>query len=93
MGRDTTEFLVMPFNAELENLRSNPSLLRAVSRITGGGSVELAQMDSLINSLYFPSHENITHRRFVFNRHPAIMVLLLLLLGAEWWYRKRKDMV
>ena len=82
-------FAVETSQLEWVNMVANHALLRAISEATGGETVLPADLSPLEASLSALKPTIHTHTRYAdLSRLAVAMVLLLLLLGAEWVLRK-----
>ncbi len=93
IGEDSGRFTVEPFSLEFLNTRLNEPLLRQMAQATGGA---YGTPDSLANFIArLPLSSLSRHETFDFalwGRTPVLLVLLLV-LGAEWFVRKRQGML
>lgn len=87
----TTEgsFAVEALHLEQANLTADHTLLRSISAITGGKMYYPDQLDELRDELTSLKPVIYTHTRFseLLNL-PWVLILIVLLLGAEWVLRK-----
>lgn len=87
----TTEgsFAVEALHLEQANLTADHALLRSISAITGGKMYYPDQLDELRDELTSLKPVIYTHTRFseLLNL-PWVLILIVLLLGAEWVLRK-----
>ncbi|MGH7595928.1 MAG: hypothetical protein ACREOI_06220 [bacterium] len=93
IGEDSGRFTVEPFSLEFLNTRLNEPLLRQMAQATGGA---YGNPDSLANFVArLPLSSISRHETFDFalwGRTPVLLVLLLV-LGVEWFVRKRQGML
>jgi len=93
IGEDSGRFTVEPFSLEFLNTRLNEPLLRQMAQATGG---VYGTPDSLANFVArLPLSSISRHETFDFalwGRTPVLLVLLLV-LGVEWFVRKRQGML
>lgn len=93
IGEDSGRFTVEPFSLEFLNMRLNEPLLRQMAQATGGA---YGTPDSLANFVArLPLSSLSRHETFDFalwGRTPVLLVLLLV-LGVEWFVRKRQGML
>lgn len=69
-------------------------LLRAVAQASGGMFLPLADSGKVADILASREREgDLKHAEVTLWNAPGVIVLLVLLLGLEWWYRKRWDMM
>lgn len=82
-------FAVEALHLEQANLTANHTLLRTISAITGGQMYYPEQLSNLCTQLSALKPVIYTHTRFAeMLALPWVLVLLVLLLGAEWVLRK-----
>jgi hypothetical protein len=93
IGEDSGRFTVEPFSLEFLNTRLNEPLLRQMAQVTGGA---YGPPDSLANFVArLPLSSISRHETFdiaLWGRTPVLLALLLV-LGAEWFVRKRQGML
>ena len=93
IGSDTTQFSVGEYSAELTAIRAEKEVLKALSNATGGHYVSADSVFRLANILHGePQQQHITLEKELWNSR-VILLLIVLLLAAEWYLRKRKGMV
>jgi hypothetical protein len=93
IGEDSGRFTVEPFSLEFLNTRLNEPLLRQMAQATGGAYGTPDSLASFVARLPL----NAISRRETFDialwgRTPVLLVLLLV-LGVEWFVRKRQGML
>jgi hypothetical protein len=93
IGEDGGRFTVEPFSLEFLNTRLNEPLLRQMAQATGGAYGPPDSLASFVARLPL----NSLSRRDTFDialwgRTPVLLVLLLV-LGTEWFVRKRQGML
>lgn len=82
-------FAVEALNLEQQSLVADHSLLSTLSALTGGEIVYPKQLSTLLTSLSELKPTLYTHTRYAeMLRMPLALVLILLLLAAEWVLRK-----
>ena len=82
-------FAVEGLHLEQQNLVANHSLLNTISNITGGEMVYPSELSPLTSYLSHLKPLIYSHTRFSeFLALPWVLVLLILLLAAEWFLRK-----
>jgi uncharacterized membrane protein len=90
----TDIFLVRDAGHEFDNPTGDPETLRVIATATGGQA--LGEIDRLPNRLAFDSPRVVrVDRRAdveLWSR-PGLLVLMVLLLGLEWWFRQRRGYV
>ena len=82
-------FAVEALHLERANLTADHSLLRSISAVTGGKMYHTDQLDELRDELSALKPTIYTHTRFSeLIGLPWVLLLIVLLLGAEWVLRK-----
>jgi hypothetical protein len=93
IGEDSGRFSVEPFSLEFLNTRLNEPLLRQMAQVSGG---YYGPPDSLTNFIarlpLSPVARRETFDLALWGRTPVLLVLLLV-LGIEWFLRKRQGML
>ena len=85
----TGSFAVEAANIELRSLTADHSLLATLATLTGGEMYRPDQLSALQDELRAIKPTIYTHTRYAeFLRLPLVLILLLLLLAAEWIVRK-----
>jgi hypothetical protein len=96
-GDDEGRFTVGGITLEFQDTRMNTQTLREIAGATGGKSATFAGADSLLFSLR--ENQTLAGRQeestdtVTFRHWPYSLATLLLLLSAEWVFRKRLGMV
>lgn len=88
-------FMVYDSNLELDNPIAYPKLLDNISDLSGGRSIAPEQLPDLIQELYEKSNELIEPRETKQTLYDNWFVLsaFVLVLGIEWFLRKRLGLV
>jgi hypothetical protein len=93
IGEDAGRFSVTPFSSEFLNTRLNEPLLRQMAQATQGS---YGPPDSLINFIarlpLTPLSRQETSDFALWGRAPALLILLTV-LGIEWFIRKQQGML
>ena len=85
----TGSFAVEAVNIEMRRLTADHSLLATISSLSGGELYAPSQLSTLLAQLSTLKPTIYTHTRYAeFLRLPLVLVLILLLLAAEWIIRK-----
>ncbi|MCS7154986.1 MAG: VWA domain-containing protein [Bacteroidota bacterium] len=95
IGVDEGEFLVAPLDLERRDIGLNLPLLRQLAARTGGavfGPEELDSLRALLLSRHGLAQSQERIRRIALWQHPALLALVLLLLTAEWLWRRRNSL-
>lgn len=91
-----TRFLVDGRDLELDNPAADPGLLNDLAELSGGSVVPPEQLTSLLDRWLSNPLGKVRHT--VFRRTPLwdnayFIVLFVLLIGSEWYFRKRFGLV
>ncbi len=79
---------------ELEDPGLRESLLREVAKASGGSFTYLHELPSLVQRLTVTERQTALRREeLTLWNAPGVMILLALLLGLEWFLRKRSDLL
>lgn len=93
LGRDSGKFSVEEFSLEYQNTRMNEDLLKRMALTSGGEFYTSADFGDLKNKLRFPEkYVTLRNEWEIWHRVPYL-ILCILLLGSEWFIRKRKGML
>jgi hypothetical protein len=93
IGEDSGRFSVEPFSLEFLNTRLNETLLRQMAQATGGAYGPPDSLADFVARLPLtPISHHETSDFALWGRTPALFVLLLV-LGVEWFVRKRQGML
>ncbi|MBD3268334.1 hypothetical protein GF373_16835 [bacterium] len=82
-------FLAVPDYAEFSNPQTNFARLKQIAQTSGGRYYPLAQLKNLANDLPWEPNETAKTLRLPFWHHPMFLFLLIALLSAEWYLRRR----
>lgn len=93
LGRDTTRFTISTFQPEFLQTRAQPEVLASISSQSGGISVTPDSIEALANAMQFPPETLVTQHDLKPAQHPLFLIMIIVLLSAEWWIRRRKGMV
>ena len=86
---DKTEFYVQPQLAELEAPQLNEALLRHLASQTGGAYFAIADAAQLPENIAFVQDSVFVDTERDVWAHPLVLILVVGLLGTEWFLRKR----
>ncbi len=93
IGEDGGRFSVEPFSLEFLNTRLNEPMLRQMAQATGGAYGPADSLENFIARLSLaPMSRYETSDLSLWGRTPILFVLLLV-LGMEWFVRKRQGML
>ncbi len=93
LGKDEQEFSVDNFNPEFINTKADFNLLEELSSITGGKCFYKHNLDSLYQFIQFEPKQVESSKEIEFFQSPWVLVLIILLLSADWFLRKQKGML
>jgi hypothetical protein len=91
LGKDETSFLVMAAAGERDILAAEPRTLEAISRATGGTSLDLPGLDALADRLLAAApHANTAEATAIPLYHPrGFFLLFIACIATEWFLRRR----
>ena len=89
---DKTEFYVQPQLAELEAPQLNEALLRQLASQTGGAYFAIANAAQLPENIAFVQDSVFVDTERDVWAHPLVLILVVGLLGTEWFLRKRNGL-
>ncbi|MDE2829808.1 MAG: hypothetical protein OXN20_06800, partial [Gemmatimonadota bacterium] len=70
--------------------RYNPDFLKRLSAHTGGKFIELDALDELAEQIPYTDQAHARLDRFPLWHFPPFYILLVLLLGVEWYLRRKR---
>jgi hypothetical protein len=89
---NSTEFQVTKFSKELIETNARPEHLKRISELTGGKSLTISELPSLTSLLKDRTVTTTTRSERPLWDNGLIALLLVLLLGSEWIFRRRYDL-
>lgn len=95
-ANQTAEFLVHGSGLELDDPSTNPALLEKIARPTGGYYTDIDDQEGLTKLVEgLPSAERVTYdtRKATVWNSPAVLVIFLGCVSAEWIIRRRNHLV
>jgi len=93
IGEDSGRFSVEPFSLEFLNTRLNEPLLRQMAQVTGGHYGPPDSLASFIERLPLTPISRQENSEFALWGRAPVLFVLLLVLGLEWFVRKRQGML
>lgn len=98
VAESKARFLVFPFDLELDNPAADPGLLASLSRLTeaaGGRAMAAEELNDLLEEILRnpPELEIARQTQREYYDEPAVFLLFVALIGAEWFLRKRWGLV
>jgi len=93
LGRDSGRFSVENFNLEFLRTRVNESLLQQLALKTGGKFLTDTTYQSLDKLLHFPVKKTLASTEMQLWNKLILLIVVIALLAAEWFLRKRTGML
>ena len=93
VGEDSVEVFVQKQFAELENPQLNESLLKQVATKSGGVYLPFVEASTLPENIDSQQHPIFAIEERDLWDTPIVLICVVVLLGAEWFLRKRKGLV
>jgi hypothetical protein len=87
------KFAVEAFSLEEETIFQLGEALREISDRTGGSHLRLSEIDSLAGLMRVENTVKRDRHEYALSHHWLILAAVLLLLSAEWWIRKRLQLL
>jgi hypothetical protein len=89
---DTSYLRVADLNTEYFDAEMRAPLLQRMARETGGKFYTPATANTLAQDVALSKHGVTVVNQMDLWDMPAVLLLLISLLGAEWWYRKARGL-
>ena len=89
LGEDQIDIYVHPQLAELEAPQLNEDLLKRLASETGGAYFTIADAESLLNNIDDVQNPVFVDAERELWAHPLILIMVVGLLGTEWFLRKQ----
>ena len=89
---DRTEIYVQPQLAELEAPQLNEALLKRLASRTGGAYFAIADAEQVLENIAIIQDPVFVDTERDMWAHPLILILVVGLLGTEWFLRKRNGL-
>ena len=90
IGQLDAAVLARPDHLEFLSARYNPDFLRRLSEHTGGKFIELDALDELAEQIPYTDQAHARLDRFPLWHFPPFYIVLVLLLGVEWYLRRKR---
>ena len=90
VGQLDAAVLARPDHLEFLSARYNPDFLRRLSEHTGGKFIELDALDELAEQIPYTDQAHARLDRFPLWHFPPFYIVLVLLLGVEWYLRRKR---
>ncbi|MBN2450138.1 MAG: hypothetical protein JXR77_07095, partial [Lentisphaeria bacterium] len=87
--RTQTHFVARRQGIETEETPYREDVLRDVARITGGAFLPYSRMAALAEGIPLSTHVPMRTSRTYWSDNALLLLLLVLVLGAEWYLRRR----
>lgn len=92
LGRARSEFQVEEYSLEDQSLTLNRQLLTQLAELSGGRFYTSTDYQKLIEDLVLPERVKEIHRSWEVWNQPGILILAVLLLSLEWFWRRRQQL-
>ena len=93
VGSDTLLFTIGEYSMELSNTELQQTFLKSLAEASGGSYIPPDSLEILAKKLQpQPIQKNLIRQFAVWN-NSHILIIIILLLSAEWFIRKKKGMV
>ena len=89
LGEDQIDIYAHPQLAELENPQLNEDLLKQLAERTGGSYFTMADAESVPENITNVQNPIFVDAERELWAHPLVLITVVGLLGAEWFFRKR----
>ena len=97
LGSDRGEFVVGSLTLEYREPGADATLMRQVAQRSGGVLLDQSRPESFVEGLsaYLEGASDTISQTTEedLRKHPALLLLIIALLAAEWFFRKRNGMV
>lgn len=93
LGSDFVELEVIPIEKEFIHIDQNVEFLKKIAAMGNGFYVDASDVDSLASALVEPDKTRLKDRIIDVWYHPVLLILIILLITAEWIIRKRLGLV
>ena len=93
LGEDASKFSVEPFSVEYLTTAMNESVMRKISEVSGGQFLTADSLDAFAAKANFPEEKVESGREIAGWGNLNILVVIVLVLGTEWFLRKRSGML
>jgi len=92
LGEDDGEFGVGDFSAEFLDIERNDALLRSIAEGSGGALLDAADLPDWSGDLSLPSRTRWIREEKELWNHLLLFLVIVGLLSAEWFLRKRRGL-
>lgn len=93
LANQASEFLVHGSNLELANRGTNPDILAAIALQTGGQYFNIEEADQVADKIPRKEKQLRSVQRSEFWFNPALSLVFLVAVSAEWFIRRRNHLV
>jgi uncharacterized membrane protein len=90
VGKMETAILSHPDLREYVSPRYDPQFLKTMAQKTGGAFIALDDLDDLAAQIPWTDHENAVLDRFALWHWPPFYMVLVVMMGAEWYLRRKQ---
>lgn len=93
LGSDSLNFDVSAYRPEMIQTRADHRLLKRLSQRTGGYSSIPDSLAGFLEKLDYPDKTIVEERHIALYASSWVLLVLVLLLSIEWFFRKRKGLL
>lgn len=93
LGKDKGQLTVEEYSVELLNTSLNEPLLRSIATQSGGSYEPAERFGEIVRRIHLEPIVSERRREFEIWNTTYLLFVLAALLAAEWWIRKRNDMM
>jgi len=93
IGKGSTEFIVQSVAIEFQDTQLNERLLRELANSSGGAYYYITDISKLPSALRESDNTFLSVTEHGIWDNPVIFIILIVLLGSEWFLRKKKGLV
>jgi len=90
VGKMETAILSHPDLREYVSPRYDPQFLKTMAQKTGGEFIALDNLDDLAAKIPWTDHENAVLDRFALWHWPPFYIVLVVMMGTEWYLRRKQ---
>jgi len=92
LGRARNEFQVEEYSLEDQSLTLNRQLLTQLAELSGGRFYTSTDCQKLIEDLVLKERVVERHKSWEVWNQPGILILAVMLLSLEWYWRRRQQL-
>lgn len=92
LGRDELDLFITASGREYLSTESDPGLMETLAAVTGGQAGPVDSAEVIIGRMDLNPERRVRIRETVLARDPLLLAVLMILLAAEWFIRRRRGM-